>query len=244
MKNWHLAATLAAGLVYAASAHADEWKQELTPYLWGSNLQGSVTVGSVTAGVDLGFGDILDKLEMGFMGAYRVSNDRWSVTLDAMYMGLGATSRGANGLLASEMDVDQMSIELAAEYAVTDHLTVLGGLRYADVEARIAVNGPSNTLVKASSAHSWVDPIVGLQYRVPLSSKWSLALRGDVGGFGIGSDLAWQGIATVRFDLSENIAAVAAYRYIDTNYDSGSGSSYFRYDVVTAGPALGLTVAF
>lgn len=244
MKNWHLAAMLAAGLACATPAGADEWKQELTPYLWGSNLQGSVTVGSVTAGVDLGFGDIVDNLEMGFMGAYRVSNDRWSVTLDTMYMGLGATSRGANGVLAAEMDVDQASIELSAGYAVTERLTVIGGLRYADIEARIAVNGPSSTLLKGSSAHDWVDPIVGLEYRVPLSSKWSFALRGDVGGFGIGSDLAWQALATVRFDVSDRVAAVAAYRYIDTDYEAGSGASYFRYDVVTAGPALGLAIAF
>jgi predicted porin len=142
------------------------------------------------------------------------------------------------------MDVDQASIELAAGYALTDRLTVIGGLRYADIEARIAVNGPSSTLVKGSSAHDWVDPIVGLQYTVPLSGKWSFALRGDVGGFGIGSDLAWQGLVTLRFDLSERVAAVAAYRYIDTTYDSGSGANYFRYDVVTAGPALGLAIAF
>lgn len=86
---------LSLGLCAVASvAHAAEWKHEIAPYVWGSSMQGTVGVGALTAETDLSFSDILDNLEFGFMGTYRASTDRYSITVDAIYMGLGATERG------------------------------------------------------------------------------------------------------------------------------------------------------
>ncbi len=32
---------------------------------------------------------------------------------------------------------------------------------------------------------SWVDPLVSLNYVIPIGGKWTYTLRGDVGGFGV-----------------------------------------------------------
>jgi hypothetical protein len=56
-------------------------------------MSGNATVGAATADVDMSFGDILDNLEMGFMGAYRATRGQYSVTVDGIYMGLGAGRR-------------------------------------------------------------------------------------------------------------------------------------------------------
>ncbi len=66
-------ALAAAALFTSLASQADEWKQEFAPYLWGAAMSGEAGIGSVTSSIDMSFGDILDNLELGFMGAYRAS---------------------------------------------------------------------------------------------------------------------------------------------------------------------------
>ena len=93
-------AVAAIALSFAATpAAAAEWKHELAPYIWGSAMEGTVGVGDITADAEMSFSDIVDNLEFGFMGTYRASRDRYSITVDALYMGLGATEKGPGGVL-------------------------------------------------------------------------------------------------------------------------------------------------
>jgi Autotransporter beta-domain len=238
--------TVLAGLALLAAAplHAEEWKHELAPYLWGSAMEGTTGIGGVTADVDVSFGDILDNLEMGFMGMYRGTRDRFSISVDTIFMGLGATQRSRNDLAKADIDVDQFVLGAAAGYALTEKFLVLGGLRYNDLSAEVKVTGPLGNTADAETDESWVDPYLGAQYTIPLSDAWSLNLYGDIGGFGIGSDLAWQGLVTFRWQLTERTGALAAYRYMDVDYESGSGSDRFKYDMAFSGPALGIVFTF
>lgn len=244
MKIHRRAVSAGVALLAAMPVHAEEWKHELAPYVWGSAMEGTTGVGGVTAEVNLSFGDLLDNLEMGFMGMYRGTRDRYSVTVDTVYMGLGATERGRAGQAKADIDVDQLALAVAAGYALTDSLVVVGGLRYNDVSAEVEVTGPLGNTADAETDESWVDPYLGLQYSARLSEAWSLTLYGDIGGFGVGSDFAWQGIATFRWQFSERIGALAAYRYMQMDYESGSGSGRFEYDMAFSGPALGIVFTF
>jgi opacity protein-like surface antigen len=178
------------------------------------------------------------------MGVYRATLDQHSITVDAVYMGLGATGTGPAGFAKADVDVDQAALEVSYGYEVIDRLTVFGGLRYNALAADIKVTGPLGATQKADASPDWIDPIIGAHYTIPFSDAWSMTLRGDIGGFGIGSDFAWQGIATVRWQFSENIGALAAYRYMAMDYEDGSGRNYFRYDIATSGPALGMVFTF
>jgi len=238
--------TLLAGLALLAATplHAEEWKHELAPYMWGSAMEGTTGIGGVTADVDVSFGDILDNLEMGFMGMYRGTRDRFSISVDTIFMGLGATERSRNDLAKADIDVDQFVLGAAAGYSLTEKFLVLGGLRYNDLSAEVKVTGPLGNTADAETDESWVDPYLGAQYTIPLSDAWSLNLYGDIGGFGVGSDLAWQGLVTFRWQLTERTGALAAYRYMDVDYESGSGSDRFKYDMAFSGPALGIVFTF
>ena len=242
----HLHQTVLAGLAMLAATplHADEWKHELAPYLWGSAMEGTTGIGGVTADVDASFGDILDNLEMGFMGMYRGTRDRFSIDVDTIFMGLGATERSRPGLAKADIDVDQFVLGAAAGYAMTEKFVVLGGLRYYDLSAEVKVTGPLGNTADAETDESWVDPYLGARYTIPLSEAWSLNLSGDIGGFGVGSDFAWQGLVTFRWQLTERTGALAAYRYMDVDYESGNGSNRFEYDMVFSGPALGIVFTF
>jgi hypothetical protein len=230
-------------IAIASPASAAEWKHEVAPYVWGSGMDGTTTVGTVAADVDMSFGDILDNLEVGFMGAYRATRDRWSVTVDGIYMGLGGHGRGPAGFVKADVDLDQTALEVDVGYEVIERLTVYGGLRYVDLSVNVDTSGPLGSQ-SGDMDENWVDPVIGLYYAIPFAGQWTATFRGDIGGFGIGSDFAWQGAATLRWQFAPRWGALAAYRYIDMDYENGKGSDYFRYDMAISGPALGVVFTF
>jgi hypothetical protein len=158
-------------------------------------------------------------------------------------MGLGATGRGPGDLVNADVDLDQSALEVDVGYEVLDGLTVLAGLRYNDLQVEVTATGPLASRT-AKGSESWIDPIVGAVYAMPVSDAWSFSFRGDIGGFGIGSDFAWQGIASVRWQASPTVGVIAAYRYISMDYDDGNSSDAFQYDMTLSGPALGVVFTF
>ena len=61
------------------------------------------------------------------------------------------------------------------------------GGRYTSIEVDIDTRGELSVNQKVD----WIDPLVGGRLGVHLSEHWFLLFMGDVGGFGVGSDLAW-----------------------------------------------------
>jgi hypothetical protein len=82
--------------------------------------------------------------------------------------------------------------------------------------------------------------VIGFVANVPVGERWSISLRSDVGGFGIGSELSWQAVAAVRYRLTETVTIVGALRRVDMHYEDGD----FDYDVAASGPGLGITMRF
>jgi hypothetical protein len=243
MINLYGAAAAGVLVLAAPVAAAAEWKHELAPYMFFAGMDGSTGVGPVIADVDVSFGDVVENLEMGFMGMYRGTTGRYSIILDTIYMGLGATNRGPDGFLKGDVDMDQLALEADFGYALGESFTVLAGLRYNDLSVDVRTTGPL-TDRRASGSESWVDPVIGGIFEHRFSEQWSTSLRGDIGGFGVGSDFAWQGIAALRWQVSPGIGVVGAYRYIDMDYDDGSGNQRFLYDMAIHGPALGVVFTF
>ena len=243
MKTGHEVALLGITLLAGAPLHAEEWKHEVAPYMWGAAMDGAATVGTLSADVDVSFGDILDNLEMGFMGLYRASRGPLSITVDGIYMGLGGSGRGPAGYVKADVDLDQSALEVDVGYEVMERLIVFGGLRYNDLSVDIKATGPLGTR-SSGGDEDWIDPVVGAHYTIPFADKWSFTMRGDIGGFGIGSDFAWQGVGTLRWQASERFGVLGAYRYIDMDYDNGETSKYFEYDMSMSGPALGVVFTF
>ena len=48
----------------------------------------------------------------------------------------------------------------------------------------------------------WIDPLVGGRLGVHFSEHWFLLFMGDVGGFGVGWDLAWSVTGLARLPLA------------------------------------------
>ncbi|MCE2873336.1 MAG: porin [Xanthomonadales bacterium] len=221
----------AAVAVAAPLGSAADWSHTVTPYLWGSGMSGKTAVGTATpagpleADVDVGFDDILSNLKFGAMGSYRGDrSDGWVVMADYIYMSLEADKQSTAGPVRIDTTV---------------------GVKQTATDLDVVRTGPGAGANRAASkGDSWTDPVVGVTARYPLNDTWSLGVRGDVGGFGIGSDLTWQMMATVNWKVRDNLEVVAGYRYLDADYEDGSGADLFKYDMVTSGPGIGVSFKF
>ncbi len=139
----------------------------------------------------------------------------------------------------------------------TTGLDVLAGVRYfhtsVDLSYEItgAVNLPPFGLsqegsfaVARSGDIDWVDPIIGLRLRHDFAGGDRLQLRGDIGGFGAGSEFSWQLMAAYAHDFTwgDSVFSLAlGYRVLDVDYSTGSGLNQFDFNTTLHGPLLGLT---
>ena len=228
----------------AARAGASDYEHTLVVYFMGVGMDGTTSIGPLEGDVNVGFSDILENLEFGSMLAYRVERGKWSVGADALYMGLGATKDGASGLLKTDVDVTQWMLELNSGYRQNDRLEWLFGLRYISLDTEIVLTPVVGPVVSTDASKGWIDPFVGLRFTQPIGSKWAFVGRADVGGFGIGSDFAWQAVARFDWKASEKVALSFGYRALSADYEDGEGPSRFTYDVVSAGPAAAVIFTF
>lgn len=65
----------------------------------------------------------------------------------------------------------------------------------------------------------WFDPYIGLRGRYNLSDKFYLTAKGDIGGFGVGSDLSWTAEAALGCQLSPRVSSEVGYRAYGVDYE-------------------------
>ena len=132
------------------------------------------------------------------------------------------------------------ALELAVLRQVAPWLELLAGGRVNLIGG--SLRGPNNTLYETDV--SWFDPFIGARLTTHAGERWTFTLRGDIGGFGIGSDFAWQLHPEAEFALSPTVSLTGGYRLLGMDYEEGSGLDRFAYDVRTFGVQLGVALHF
>ena len=237
-----LASLLAAGLATSLSAQVTSpdgrWEFSVSPYLLVPSMKGTSGIGDLQVDVDASPGDIFSHLQFGAMLLMEANNGTWGVAVDGIYMNL--TQDGASDRISAEAGMKQGALELTGFRRVTGWAEVLVGGRLNRLSAELQTLGLQAR--SKSADQNWFDPIVGARLQVPNSGKWMLTLRGDIGGFGVGSDLAWQVIPKVGYRFSKLFELNAAYRVISMDYNEGDPA--FLYDMRIFGPEIGLAFHF
>jgi len=237
------------GTPLAADAAEGDWEHTVVVYAMGAAIDGEAQIGDLVVPLDMSMSDIFDALEFGAMAAYRADNGTWSFTVDTTFMGLGGTAATRPGIIKGDLDIDQFTLMGTVGRRVSPHLEALFSLSYfdlsADLEATLLLSPSQDEVTrKASQDASWVDPLIGLQYNVPIGEAWRFNLRGDIGGFGIGSDFTYQVLANFRWQANERFGVVFGYRLIGFDYEDGHDADYERFDLTEQGPLVGMTISF
>jgi hypothetical protein len=101
--------------------------------------------------------------------------------------------------------------------------------------------------VAKSGNLEWVDPVIGFRVRHQFTPSQTAFLRGDVGGFGLGSQFSWQAVAAYayawQFD-GYQLAATLGYRALAASYTTGTGIDTRGIDLVLHGPLIGFSIKF
>jgi len=251
MKRNFLVLCLFAGaaLVARPGAAEEAWTHTLFVYGMGAAIDGDAQIGPLEVPVDVSISELFDALEFGAMAAYRADNGTWSYTVDATFMALGGSSKTDRGNVLGKLDIDQMTLMGTVGRRLTPSLEVLASLAYFDLSTKLQVKTTNPvtgevTTRRAGKDPSWVDPMIGLQFSVPVGERWRIGLRGDVGGFGIGSDLSYQALASLRWAASDRVGVYFGYRLISFDYEDGKDLQYERYDLTEQGPLAGFSVTF
>jgi hypothetical protein len=226
--------------------HSDWWLS-VTPYGWITATDGDMGVAGRVAPVDISFKDTLENLELAFMLSVEGGIGRWAFGFDGIY---GAFSDNASlppaaaPYSSATIDFDQFLSRVHAGYQVvsteTATLTAFAGVRYSYLSTEIGFSGPGAPDLDLDGSKSWIDPVIGLNGSWEINDRWHLRGGGDIGGFGVSSDLIWQINAAIGYRIRENLSVLAGYRGFGVDYSSGG----FLMDTVAHGPVIGLSYRF
>jgi len=233
------------------------WQFEITPYFSTAGSSGQNGIRGYNSDVDMSFKDLLELTTISGMGTVEVKKGPWLVYFDGQYVRLedeqvtSATGPGGWVTVTGDLAVGetQQIYQVSAGYRVLDRrakVYLLGGMRYTDVDIdldlALSTDGP---LFPGAAYHldggaSWWDPFVAMRLEAPFAKKWSVFGYADVGGFGVGSDLTYQPVAGVNWQISRVFSAKVAYRYLSQDYESDD----FLWNMATQGLVLGVGLRF
>jgi len=222
------------------TAESNRWGFVIAPYLVAPHMNGQITVRDIPVDVDIGPSEIFDNLDFAFMLYLEMANQDWAIGLDGLYMNLGAKGQTPVTARDAEVDMKQLGITASGMRRVATWAEVGLGLRLNSIQGGLKV-APGQVLPgqDVSQTTTWLDPLFVARFIAPLASRWRLGLRGDLGGFGLGSDFTWQVFPFVGYRFSRLFELSVGYRALGIDYETGSGTELFRYDMVIFGPQIG-----
>jgi hypothetical protein len=98
--------------------------------------------------------------------------------------------------------------------------------------------------IARSDAIQWIDPLVGVRLRHQFTPNQRVFVRGDVGGFGIGSSITWQAVGAYSYSwqfTGYQIAALIGFRALGVNYSVPGGANGFALNETMYGPIIGVS---
>lgn len=234
-------------LVPTLSLSAENWDFIIAPYGLLPSIKGDASVGIVEgADIDVGADDILENLELGGMiQVEALHRSGFGAKVAYNFMDLESKTSGPGGGVTLKAEIFQGIFEGYGMYRMALERSTLdfyGGVRWWDMGLDMFIN---DTPV-SSADEDWVDPVIGVRWIPQISDKWHLMAKGDIGGFGVGSDFTWNLQGGVAWDATRWLTLVLQYRALSVDYSSGSVGSAdrFAYDTITHGPLLGLAFRF
>ncbi len=251
---------LALLLLATSPVMAEEAWTDLSIYMFATDIEGEAQVRNVTADVDVGFNDILDNLDFGFMGYIEHRRGKWSFIGDLAYLKVSADKSAVFDRRVTdievELDVDfeQTVLEGFVGYRLFEReydtaglgLDLLVGARYTDLEidlsTEVSILGPIGSRSRENGrarSDDWTDAVLALRLQYGGRKGWGGTFWVDVGD---GSDSSSEQVmALVSYRGDSNWQFFGGYRYLNLEYETGSGTSRFGVDLDYTGPMLGVS---
>lgn len=228
---------------------AKDWEFVLGAYGFLPWISGDAQTGPVATDFDLTGSDVLNNLKFTVMAdAEIIYRGRFTAAADLLYASLG-TSSNFSGNRKISVALQQTVLEGRLGYRMLGDrqtwLEAYAGVRYWDVETTLSLSGPIIGFLTGTSGDQWVDPIIGLRGRYAFTRNWALVGRGDIGGFGAGSDFTWNLQGGVQYAFDNGWAIDLQYKALAVDFDNNDpGLQRFAIDDVQQGPLARISYRF
>lgn len=227
------------------SRSADEWKFDAAVYLWAASMDVKPDDGD---SIKISFSDILDHLDMTYMGMLGARKGKWSLLADTIYMDLSDSVSGERKLphiddtVTGKVDVDMEAwiVTLAGGYNLVDtgkySLDLLAGARYLSVDVPLKFTLNETERRKTTPSGNLWDGLLGVRGEADLGDNWYMNYYLDAGTGD--SSFTWQGLAGLGYHFKQFDAGFG-YRYLTWNMNSGDLD-----DLTVKGPYAGVRFRF
>jgi len=224
------------------------WSFALTPYAWLPGTSGHITTPyqRLHPSFGLSSGKVLGDLStVPVMLTAEARYDRFTLLGDIVYAGLKPELQtkdilfsGGHALL---LNTTAEMLGLYRVYAAPRMgFEIGGGMRYWDVSTKLSLSPGLLPGYINKTTMSWIEPVIAARYTAAFSPRAGVSLYGDLGGFGAGSRLSWQGIASVDYAATDWAVVKLGWRSL------GFEKSRNSVDLTTGfnGPFLAATFRF
>jgi hypothetical protein len=214
---------------------SDEWRFEVTPYLWGTGIRGTVNLNNGFAkSADMSTSNVLSNLKSGGMIAAEAHKGNWGIMGDfisATLQNSGSVpvrTESGRATIGNTVTVQQTILTGALTYTLANtkdaYVDALLGVRAIDITATLDLNVDGTRIERSiSKKTSTVDPIIGAKGRYRIAdSTWYIPFYGDIGSGGGTTNVTWQAMAGIGKTFNKVVDASLTYRalYYDMK-DSG-----------------------
>ena len=239
---------------------ADDLNWMIAPYLWASDVGMDVAInGDPALGVDVAFKDLVDKLDMAFMGHIEVNSDDFGAFFDGIHISLAddqVINLGPGGPilgdLAIDMDLKLNIIELGGFYRMgsadvgSNAFDIVGGVRFVDLTQNLEVvlPGPGGMPINQSVEVSETDIFLGARLSGKFTERWHYKLRADYAAGGTEGTI--NGIAAVGYTFGQTglFSLDLGYRYMNIEIKNEDASGTTETEITMSGPILGFIFNF
>jgi hypothetical protein len=246
------------------------WEFDVMPYAWIPGVFGTVGVAGRTAQVEVTTRELLDIVFDGdglaAGGYFAARHDRWNVFLDAFGGSIKAGVREnvptqlCTLNIAADLTIKPVIVDAAVGYTLGRwtlpqrtkpiSLGAYAGMRFTHLgnhlRASAGVDDATKAAADVSKNFNWADPMIGIDWAVPLLETLSLDFRADIGGFGASSKLIWGIVGDFRYTLpwkplSTQPWVAVGYRVVAFDHEfAGTNAA----DLQFRGPLMGIGFTF
>lgn len=230
---------------------SNEWRFEVTPYLWLTGIKGTMNFDNGLAkSADFTSSDVLSNLKSGGMIAAEVHKGNWGIMGDLISATLQNSGSipvlGGAATVADKITVQQTVLTGAATYTLANtkdtYVDALLGVRSINVTATLFGNLVGTSEKESiSKTTSTIDPIIGAKGRYRIAdSSWYIPAYADIGSGGGTTNLTWQVMAGVGKSFGSLVDASLTYRAL--YYDMKAGGVLQK--TTMQGPQVAITFKF
>jgi hypothetical protein len=214
-----------------------------------TEMSGTVANRDFKAKADLS--DILDNTDTTlFGGEVEFGKGRWFTLLSGSYQ--DTKTENGNTPLGSKVNFTETTMNWLVGYRVLTHplsegralsVDVMGGLYYVNVKNDINLYHPLLGNISGKERVEFFDPMVGARLYYPFTKKFGAAASGQIGGFGVGSELQYVGSASLVYNFTHWFAVSAGYKYWYWKYEDDD-SRVSKLEQKVYGPVIGMQFKF